>query len=114
MFTSIKSIQLVEGATDLRKSIDGLSIIASSHEVDVFDGSIFVFCNRNRNRMKILHWDHNGFWIYLKRLEKGRYKFPENGTGLEEITNREFDRLLQGMKYKKQMGHKAVTQRKLT
>ena len=73
-----KQIYLACGHTDMRKSINGLSIIVqSSFQLDPCSAAMFVFCNRNRDRIKILEWESNGFWLYLKRLERGRFKWPE-------------------------------------
>ena len=44
--------------------------------IDPFDSSIYVFCNGRRNRLKILEWDGDGFWLYFKRLEKGHFRWP--------------------------------------
>jgi len=75
---SCKQIYLACGHTDMRKSINGLSIIVqSSFHLDPCSNAMFVFCNRKRDRLKILEWEDNGFWLYLKRLERGRFKWPE-------------------------------------
>ena len=67
-----KRVYLACGDTDMRKSINGLAaIVESSFKLDPFDGALFVFCNRKRDRVKILEWDSDGFWLYFKRLEKG-------------------------------------------
>ncbi|HEM8303625.1 TPA: IS66 family insertion sequence element accessory protein TnpB, partial [Providencia stuartii] len=53
----------------MRKSIDGLSlIVAETLEMDPFSESWFIFCNRTRDKLKILFWDTNGFWLYYRRL----------------------------------------------
>ena len=71
------NVYLAPGVTDMRKSIDGLALIVSEVlELDPFSESLFVFCNRGRNKLKILHWQTNGFWLYYRRLEKGRFKWP--------------------------------------
>lgn len=75
-----KQIYLACGHTDMRKSINGLaSIVEASFKLDPCSGSLFVFCNRNRDRIKILEWDGDGFWLYFKRLEKGRFRWPQAG-----------------------------------
>ncbi|ENM5740423.1 IS66 family insertion sequence element accessory protein TnpB [Vibrio mimicus] len=59
------------------KSIDGLSlIVAEQLEMDPFREAWFIFCNRGRDKLKILFWDTNGFWLYYRRLEKGTFKWP--------------------------------------
>ena len=61
--------------TDMRKGFDGLSgIVRSAFNVDPLDGSMFLFVNRRRNRLKILHWDGSGFWLYYKLLEAGTFE----------------------------------------
>lgn len=68
------------GVTDMRKSINGLSaIIQNSFNLDPFEKVLFVFCNRQRNRLKILTWEDNGFWLHFKRLERGHFKWPTVG-----------------------------------
>ena len=79
-----KPIYLCCGATDMRKSINGLSaIVECGFKLDPFSNALFVFCNRNRDRIKILEWDGDGFWLYFKRLEKGHFKWSaasDDGT----------------------------------
>jgi transposase len=73
-----KQIYLACGHTDMRKSINGLSVIVQSgFQLDPCDCALFVFCNRKRDRLKILEWENNGFWLHLKRLERGHFKWPE-------------------------------------
>ena len=75
-----KRVYLACGHTDMRKSINGLAaIVESSFNLNPFDGALFVFCNKTRDRVKILEWDTDGFWLYFKRLEKGRFKWPAPG-----------------------------------
>jgi len=68
------------GFTDGRKNILGLtSIIEKSFALDPFDSAVFVFCNKSRNRLKIIEWDGSGYWLYLKKLEYGRFQWVEAG-----------------------------------
>jgi transposase len=60
---------------DLRKGFDGLSgIIRQEFQADPLDGSLFLFFNRRRDRMKILHFDGSGYWLYYKLLEAGTFE----------------------------------------
>jgi transposase len=76
-------IYLACGPTDMRKAINGLAaIVEMGFGLNMFDGDIiFAFCNKARDILKILEWDGNGFLLHLKRLEKGRFKWPSKGKG---------------------------------
>ena len=64
--------QLACGAVDMRKSINGLcEIVMQQFQLDPREKIIFAFCNRSRNRVKLLVWEDNGFWIHFKRVERG-------------------------------------------
>lgn len=91
-----KKVYLACGYTDMRKSINGLAgLVEGSFELDVFDRALFVFCNRNRDRVKILEWDKDGFWLYFKRLEKGRFRWPDaNGGATMRLSTEELYLLL--------------------
>jgi len=106
-------VYLARGATDMRKSIDGLAAIVSvGFELDVFSESWFVFCNRSRDKLKILHWDHNGFWLYYRRLERGRFRWPQaNQPGPLSISRRQLQWLLDGLTLTQHQAHPALTAR---
>lgn len=70
---------------DLRKSIDGLSALVRVAGHDVFSGHLYVFAGRRRDRVKILAWDRGGFVLYYKRLESGRFRWPEIAEGAREV-----------------------------
>ena len=93
-----KNVYLACGPTDLRNSIDGLcSIVQDKFQLDVYGEAIFCFCNRSRNRIKILEWDGDGFWLHLKRIEKGRFGWPDdNGENTMTLTRDELDILIGG------------------
>ena len=74
----------------MRKSIDGLAIIVkTSFKLELLESSLFLFCNKAKNKIKILHFD-NGFWLYYRRLEKGKFKWPEASDEIYRVT---FDEL---------------------
>jgi len=84
--------------TDLRKSIDGLAaMVQYSFALDPFANAWFVFCNRHHNQLKILRWDTNGFWLYYRRLERGRFRWPATPEGTPRaVTRRQLQWLLDG------------------
>ncbi len=105
----IGQVYLACGSTDLRKSIDGLAaIVQEGFSLDPFSPCLFAFCNRERNKIKILHWDRNGFWLYYKRLEKGRFRWPQHGSGAVGVTRRELRWLLDGLPMEQRQAHPAV------
>jgi transposase len=95
--TAATPVFLACGETDMRKSINGLSaIVENRFKLDPFDKALFVFCNKQRNRIKILTWEDNGFWLHLKRLERGHFKWPAAGdTSTMTLTTDEMWNLLQ-------------------
>lgn len=96
--TSNTKVFLALGVTDMRKAINGLSIIVSEQmQMDTFCGSLFVFCNRKRDILKILYWDKNGFCLWQKRLEKDRFKWPESEKEVMDIGSRELSWLIAGL-----------------
>lgn len=74
---SLKVI-LIAGVTDMRKSIDGLSAhVAYFLEQEPCSDKLFVFCNRYRDKIKILQWSKNGFWLHYKRLEEEKFLWSD-------------------------------------
>jgi transposase len=70
-------IYLATGKVDLRRGHDGLgAIVRNQWKLDVYGGHLFVFVGRRGDRCKILFWDHGGFVLYYKRLERGRFRVP--------------------------------------
>lgn len=106
-------VYLARGSTDMRKSIDGLAAIVSvCFELDVFSQSWFVFCNRGGDKLKILHWDTNGFWLYYRRLERGRFRWPKaEGASVMTISRRQLDWLLSGLSLEQAQAHRELTGR---
>jgi transposase len=75
-------IYLAAGATDMRKGFEGLYGLARDRlRCEPLSGHLFVFANAQRNRLKVLYWDGSGLWVCAKRLEKGRFRWPEAAGG---------------------------------
>jgi len=108
-------VYLALGATDLRKSIDGLSLLVQERfKLDPFSRSLFVFCNRKRDKIKVLEWDTTGFWLHYKRLEKDRFQWPEAGDGTHvEVDERSYRWLLDGLSIRERHAHRAVLERQI-
>ena len=91
-------VYVAVGSTDMRKSINGLSIVVEqAMDLNPFTGDLFVFCNRVRTIVKILYWDHNGFCLWHKRLEKDRFKWPQSVEEVLAIDQRQLRWLLSGL-----------------
>ena len=108
-----RRVYLACGSTDLRKSIDGLAaLVREGFNLDPFSPCLFVFCNHRRDKIKILEWDHNGFWLYYRRLEKGRFRWPSGpGDRAMAVTRRELRWLLDGLSLEQKKAHPAVSAR---
>lgn len=109
----IDRVYLARGITDLRKSIDGLAVLVrEGFDLDPFSQCLFVFCNRQRDKLKILQWEHNGFWLHYRRLERGKFQWPAEGTApTVKISRRELRWLLDGLSLTQRQAHAVVTAR---
>lgn len=91
-------IWLYHRPVDFRKQIDGLvMLIASELSQMPTSGELFIFRNRQANKIKLLWYDHNGFWLCYKRLERGRLKFPKEQLSTLELTRDQLSWLLSGL-----------------
>lgn len=83
---------------DFRKQLDGLVILVADHlNLNPASGQLFLFRNRSANKIKLLWWDRNGFWLFYKRLEKGRFQFPSMSESAIELTRDQLGWLLSGL-----------------
>jgi len=100
----------------MRKSINGLiTLVQESFSLNPFIDALFVFCNRNRDRIKILEWDGDGFWLYFKRLERGHFRWPseeESSTMILDVE--ELSCLIDSAKLEKKLKRKEVSERQIS
>ena len=106
-------VYLAAGATDMRKSIDSLAAeVQEVLHLDPFSSCLFVFCNRRREKLKILVWERNGFWLCYRRLERGVFRWPKAGDGgTVTVTRRELRWPLDGLDLELKGAHRAVNVR---
>ena len=93
---------LAKQPTDMRKSFRGLLVLTEAVlRQEPASGHLFVFMNRRRDLLKILHWDGGGFWIWYRRLERGRFQLPptvpEDDLAGVELTTAQLTLILEGM-----------------
>lgn len=114
MFAGEVRAYIAVGVTDMRKAIDGLSIMVSEQlELDPLSGHLFAFSNRNRSMVKVLYWDRNGFCLWQKRLEKDRFRWPESRQEVLEVGRRELSWLLDGLDLRQQQAHAKLEYRRI-
>ena len=101
-------VYLARGATDMRCQIDGLAArVADVLQADPLSSHLFVFCNRARDKLKILVWYRNGFWLWYRSLEKQRFWWPAGDEHQAlELSVRELQWLLDGLDPTQINGHK--------
>ena len=100
MFVDLSQVKIFvkPGATDMRKQQAGLSVVVQNLlQADPFTGSLYLFCNRKRNLLKILYWERNGFCVWQKRLEQDTFPWPKDEAEAREIDTRQLRLLLEGL-----------------
>ena len=103
-------VYIATGITDMRKSINGLSIlVADQLDLDPLSGHLFAFCNRKREIIKILYWDRNGFCLFQKRLEKNKFQWPETTEDVLKIHGNELSWLLDGLSLDQRQAHRQLS-----
>ena len=89
------------GPTDMRKGFDGLStLVQETLKKDPFRGHLFVFRGRSGNLVKVLWWDGQGFCLFAKRLNKGRFVWPMVKDGAITLTPAQLAMLLEGIDWR--------------
>ncbi len=108
MFAAVPSVFLYRDFVDFRKSINGLAaIVEQQMQVSALNGSVYVFCNKSRDKLKVLYWDKTGFALWYKRLEKDKFKWPTklNKQSLS-LSEQQLHWLLNGYDV---LGHQAIS-----
>jgi transposase len=101
--TSVHRCYLYRGRTDMRKGVDSLcGLIRNELGKDPLSGELFIFFNRPHSLVKILMWDHDGFALYQKRLERGTFEMPEGSIDVahQTITAQQLNFILAGVSLK--------------
>jgi len=100
-FNNLQRFFLYRGATDMRKSFDGLcGLVTNELQKPLTTGDVFMFINKPRNSIKLLVWDRSGFVIYYKRLEAGTFEIPEGNEKSMTIKWEELVMMLEGIALK--------------
>jgi transposase len=104
------AIYLHVDPVDFRKSINGLSLIVEDEmALSSISGSLFVFCNKKRDKLKALYWDESGFALWYKRLEKEKFKWPKNkAQSTLSIDQEQWNWLLRGFNINQMQAHKKI------
>jgi len=107
---SFSDIYLSRNYVDFRKGINGLaSLVEDEMDLNPFDGALFVFCSRTRDKIKILYWDRSGFALWHKRLEKEKFKWPKRlKDSVVILDNSELEWLLDGFDITKMKPHETL------
>ena len=111
--SNASAIYLYREFVDFRKSINGLAaLVECETNLPLSSGALFLFTNKQRDKIKILYWDKTGFALWYKRLEKAKFKWPSQEKKPVFILSQfELDRLLSGFTI---IGHKPVEIRDFT
>jgi len=104
-------IYLHRAPVDFRKSINGLSVIVEEGMgLSPLGIGIFVFCNRRRDKLKVLYWDQTGFALWYKRLEKDKFKWPQKtDEDTLQLNEEQWDWLLRGLNFLEIKPHQTWT-----
>jgi transposase len=97
-FSQDCTVYMACGVTDLRKSFHGLTaIVKLKFNLDPYSRCMFAFCNRNRSLIKILRWDGSGFWLLMKRIDKGFFNWPNTPEEVKQISLKELRWITEGL-----------------
>ena len=106
MFVDVPDVYLCQHFVDFRKSINGLAALVETElELNVLSGAVFVFCNKAKDKLKILYWDKTGFALWYKRLDKDKFKWPKLKGDTLRLNEQQLHWLLSGFDL---IGHQEI------
>ncbi len=110
--TDLPPVYLHRAPVDFRKAVNGLSVIVEQEtSLSPYADGLFVFCNKSKDRLKILYWDKTGFALWYKRLEADKFRWPQRGDDITiTISAQQLNCLLNGLSIEphKALVYKAV------
>jgi len=99
LFSDVPQVYLHREPVDFRKAINGLVLIIEGEmALSPYADALFLFCNKQRDKMKVVYWDETGFCLWYKRLEKAKFKWPRKlDADIVELTEEQLHWLLRGL-----------------
>lgn len=107
---SYRAIYLYRHPIDMRKGMDGLaSLVQSEMQLNPHHNNLYLFSNRSRDKLKVLLWERNGFWVLYKRLQKQKFHWPDWFENAElQLSCEQCSQLLQGFNLNAMRPHKPL------
>ncbi|MCM1236641.1 MAG: IS66 family insertion sequence element accessory protein TnpB [Ruminococcus flavefaciens] len=108
-FRGAERIYVACGYTDLRRGIDGLAgLVQEQFHLDPLSNALFLFCGRRQDRIKGLYWEGDGFVLVYKRLEEGKYQWPQCREEVYQLTAQQYRWLMEGLSVEQPKAHRRV------
>jgi len=106
----LPTVYLCRDIVDFRKGIQGLAVLVEGTlELDPFSEKMFVFCNRKRDKVKILYWERNGYCLWQKSLERAKFKWPRKAQDcVITMTGQQLNWLLDGYDVMRMQAHERL------
>lgn len=106
----LPAVYLCREAVDFRKGINGLVVLVEDRlSMDPFSEQLYIFCNRRRDRVRILYWERSGFCLWMKRLERERFKWPRaTDEAVVTLSGQQLNWLLDGYDITRLQPHKSL------
>jgi len=110
LFSDLPPVYLYRDVVDFRKQIDGLALIVEQEMgLSPYSEALYVFCNRRRDKLKLIYWDRSGFCLWYKRLEKAKFVWPRKlDDPVIQWNERQFNWLLEGFDVARMKPHKRL------